>query len=455
MRLSIQEPGKPAREIEAVDGLTIGRGPDNGCVLEDESASTNHARIVLVAGRLAIEDLGSRNGTRVEGGATLGQGESRVIEPGVQFLIGKSRLGAVGAAVELPTMRQVRAAPAEDLAATRPRTAAPSPAENATAHQPARSGDELATQRHAPGSNADQVTLRPAARVPPSPAKLEPAAQPAISPAANPVRSASAVPAQSKPPSVSIPIPATIPGAADIQAVGGLGLDGTMVVGSSATDPAAVQSRLAALKPRLVFVAHKQGRVEAITERDTKIGRRKAGAVAIGLDDEGVSGDHALLTFDGRAFFVEDKNSKNGTWVGESKLAPGSGRLEVRCDHKIRFGTVDALFVRDPEMGEKPSPADRYPRALKSLQNDASVPQDKVREAQQLLAQKKHPGEFLIAANAISVERWCEAIEAARIGDVVSGGSGSPTKPKSMTWILIAALVVAIGVIVWLATRSA
>ena len=160
-----------------------------------------------------------------------------------------------------------------------------------------------------------------------------------------------------------------------------------------------------------------------------------------------MSANHALLSFDGRSFFLEDLESKNGTWVGDTKLAPRSGRLEVRCDQKVRLGTVDVLFVRAPLQGEKPSPADCYPGALEALQGDPSVPQDKLREAQQQLG-RRHPGEFLIAANAITVAQWCDAVEGARIRGKVLGPSAGGG-PKKLLWILGGALVVAAAVIVW------
>jgi hypothetical protein len=51
----------------AVEGrpLTIGRGPDNGLVLQDSRASRHHARIYGRQGALLLSDLGSTNGSWV------------------------------------------------------------------------------------------------------------------------------------------------------------------------------------------------------------------------------------------------------------------------------------------------------------------------------------------------------------------------------------------------------
>jgi hypothetical protein len=49
------------------DGLRIGRATDNDVVVRDGRASRYHARIVADGDALAIEDLGSSNGTFVDG----------------------------------------------------------------------------------------------------------------------------------------------------------------------------------------------------------------------------------------------------------------------------------------------------------------------------------------------------------------------------------------------------
>jgi hypothetical protein len=51
-------------------GLRIGRAPDNDVVLRDARVSRRHARIVADGERYAIEDLGSSNGTYVDGERT-------------------------------------------------------------------------------------------------------------------------------------------------------------------------------------------------------------------------------------------------------------------------------------------------------------------------------------------------------------------------------------------------
>jgi FHA domain-containing protein len=72
---AIESPKATLREIRpdgstqsfVVDGrpLTIGRGPDNGLVLQDSRASRHHARIYGRQGALLLSDLGSTNGSFV------------------------------------------------------------------------------------------------------------------------------------------------------------------------------------------------------------------------------------------------------------------------------------------------------------------------------------------------------------------------------------------------------
>lgn len=69
--------------------LLIGRGPDATIRLDDDYASTRHARIVRSGNQWYIEDLGSTNGTYL--------GSRRVTEPvalgiGTQIRIGKTVL---------------------------------------------------------------------------------------------------------------------------------------------------------------------------------------------------------------------------------------------------------------------------------------------------------------------------------------------------------------------------
>lgn len=66
--LRVVEPGGHEREVR-VEGapLTLGRAPDNGLVIADPRVSRRHGRFQTRHGTLVYTDLGSTNGTRVNG----------------------------------------------------------------------------------------------------------------------------------------------------------------------------------------------------------------------------------------------------------------------------------------------------------------------------------------------------------------------------------------------------
>jgi len=90
--LRITAPGRPARDV-ALDGrpLTIGRAADVELVLADPMASRRHARLSTRGGRLVLSDLGSTNGTRVNGQSI----REAVVGPGDRIEVGATRLEIV------------------------------------------------------------------------------------------------------------------------------------------------------------------------------------------------------------------------------------------------------------------------------------------------------------------------------------------------------------------------
>ena len=89
----ITEPGHGSRDISVADQMTFGRKPGNSCVLRDEASSSRHFIIVDEGGGvLAIEDLGSTNGTRLEGGAVLAKGKRQRLMAGLKFYVGATEI---------------------------------------------------------------------------------------------------------------------------------------------------------------------------------------------------------------------------------------------------------------------------------------------------------------------------------------------------------------------------
>ncbi len=64
---------------------------------------------------------------------------------------------------------------------------------------------------------------------------------------------------------------------------------------------------------------------------------------SIVLDDSFVSAEHALLTFRGRAWYVEDLGSTNGTWLNGQQVV---GLLPLGYGDEIQIGQVRLRLER-------------------------------------------------------------------------------------------------------------
>ncbi len=72
---------------------------------------------------------------------------------------------------------------------------------------------------------------------------------------------------------------------------------------------------------------------------EVRAGRDEAKCVVL-LDDASVSGVHATLKIEGGQFWVRDERSNNGTFVDETRLAPGAWTV-LRSGSRLRFGPVN------------------------------------------------------------------------------------------------------------------
>ena len=89
-KLTIVLPGKGSAEFTFERPVTIGRDKSNDLVIPDQGVSRFHCRIFQSSGQWHIIDLGTANGTKVNG-FTCGNGE-QPIEFGARIAIGKARL---------------------------------------------------------------------------------------------------------------------------------------------------------------------------------------------------------------------------------------------------------------------------------------------------------------------------------------------------------------------------
>jgi hypothetical protein len=65
--------------------LRLGRARDNDVIVEDEFTSGHHARLFIEAGKVWVEDLGSTNGTLLNGRPVRGRA---ALAPGAELCIG-------------------------------------------------------------------------------------------------------------------------------------------------------------------------------------------------------------------------------------------------------------------------------------------------------------------------------------------------------------------------------
>jgi pSer/pThr/pTyr-binding forkhead associated (FHA) protein len=96
---------------------TIGRSPENSIRLDDTSVSSRHAEVVLVAENCYLKDLGSTNGTVVNGQPV----KEVQLRAGDRIRFGKveasfEREVASAAAQPLPRLEEAEARPAESSA---------------------------------------------------------------------------------------------------------------------------------------------------------------------------------------------------------------------------------------------------------------------------------------------------------------------------------------------------
>jgi pSer/pThr/pTyr-binding forkhead associated (FHA) protein len=96
---------------------------------------------------------------------------------------------------------------------------------------------------------------------------------------------------------------------------------------------------------RLVVIASPEGRPAAGTSLSldavNSIGRDVNNSIVI--DDSFVSSDHAVLSFRGRAWYVEDRGSTNGTWLNGQRV---DGMLPLGYGDEVQIGQVRLRLER-------------------------------------------------------------------------------------------------------------
>ncbi len=95
--IEIREPGQPVRRVVVERAIEVGRDCD-GENLSDEGVSRRHLRLVPSPVALSVVDLGSRNGTLLNGVPVTGR---VVLEPGAVVRLGGTEIIMVGRAAQV------------------------------------------------------------------------------------------------------------------------------------------------------------------------------------------------------------------------------------------------------------------------------------------------------------------------------------------------------------------
>ncbi|MBI3164899.1 MAG: FHA domain-containing protein [Anaerolineales bacterium] len=122
------------------DQLTIGRDSTNGVAINDAEISRKHARMMFQGGKYVLEDLGSTNGTFVNGQRLAGP---VVLKPGDVVSLGEQIVlmydaiaGDAGATVAV-SRKAVQASPPPAYSAPQQQSYAPPPQQHYSAPPPA------------------------------------------------------------------------------------------------------------------------------------------------------------------------------------------------------------------------------------------------------------------------------------------------------------------------------
>jgi Nif-specific regulatory protein len=89
----------------------VGRSPKNRIVLADDLSSRDHAEVAFAEGEWYVRDLGSTNGTKVNGRVVRGD---QALEPGDRVQFGSTRFRFVHDLSELPGIPAAPGRPLED-----------------------------------------------------------------------------------------------------------------------------------------------------------------------------------------------------------------------------------------------------------------------------------------------------------------------------------------------------
>jgi pSer/pThr/pTyr-binding forkhead associated (FHA) protein len=306
------------REIPIASLMSIGRSEDSALRLLEGQPSRHHARITLDPGGAFIEDLGSTNGTFVNG-RRLDAKVKQKLSGGdsVRFDVEEFVFVAPAAAPAADSDKTVFRPPADEKTVFRPPAAEAKPA-----------GAEKPPEARPVGAERSPADAKPAGAPRPAAEKREGAAadsgdRPAHRAAETPAPRD--LPGSFVEPKSNATVWVTPRKAAQ-------GVSAAPVPAHAAGDPPYfwVESGASAGK-----------KIELTSESAAKGWRIGSGAdCGVRFDDAGVSGSHARLAHENATWLLTDDLSVNGTYVNDKKTL----KSYLANGDRVRFGPVECRF---------------------------------------------------------------------------------------------------------------
>ncbi len=461
LQIWVREEGEADRVVEIVDGMVFGREESvDVTVGKNGWTSKMHARTIYRDGRWLIEDLGSRNKTRLVDGPTLTAGERHELAEGQEYLLGKVSLSVIASVknekVSEPVDRPVGSdtdfvdvdihdeiGQPEATVDEFPVPPSTPPAEDRPAAQPTISSsggtafdDEIPMLQARP---KDKVVdpAPPSLDAPTSPGPIFQAPPPTAEP-----------PQEASPPAApaAAPVPPQ-PSRSSESDVGGQ----TMFVstGPQGSDQILKDGLLKA-RPRLILTDDAIRKVVPIEAAEFIIGREAQESIEVHctIAHDAVSGLHAKIYFDGDSFFIEDLGSRNGVFVDQVRLASHQPQ-RLRPESMIRIGVIDALFVIDQDSGGRVIEKEIYLQATKILKKRGAItPQQLTRALSQVQGDPRRLSEVLLIDRIVDLQQWIQAFQdAEKVGLVIAPGENNY---KKLIIILIGLIGVASIVVIYL-----
>ena len=420
--LEIHRPGKEPVIVQAKDGLTMGRHPDNDVVIEDARASAHHAEIRAQGDSFVLVDLGSTNKTKLGDGKPLGKGEAIPLSPGLVACIGKTT-------IEFKYTGDLRAAGEMTIPAVEARTPEPGEPEKQREPDERRRPVEPRTTSGIRMIGEGRIVRIPAAAAEEVAATREDEDE----------AGAGASPA--------------VPPAPSVEEDNGFD-ESTTAKGAGSADTLLHWAEWRAAGPRLIVAS------ESIRQRinfpgpELLIGRSqdRTKGITCCLPHDGVSLMHARIRFAEGRFFLEDLGSKNGTYIDAELLQPEQPR-EVQSDQRVRFGPVEALFITDDQEGGLQNRKQHYMEAGRVLMDEQIVTKLAMKKAVgDALGQSNHLGEALLLGRRISCRQWCDALDKAVVLAIVRKEVAQ--RVAGIRWLLVVVILFCLALLVLLITSS-